>query len=49
MIGNFYNDALTIPLMGQGGFYPGSYYYIDRYLSVRAASLLPAIPAVKMQ
>jgi hypothetical protein len=29
VIGNFYNDALTIPLMGQGGFYPGSYYYID--------------------
>ena len=29
VIGNFYNDALTVPLMGQGGFYPGAYYYID--------------------
>ena len=29
IIGNFYNDILTVPLMGQGGFYPGSYYFID--------------------
>ena len=29
VIGNFYNDASTTPVVGLGGFYTGAYYYID--------------------
>ncbi|MEP7268996.1 MAG: T9SS type A sorting domain-containing protein [Saprospiraceae bacterium] len=29
LIGNFYDNLTTIPIQGLGGFYPGSYYYID--------------------
>ncbi len=29
VIGNFVDNASTTPITGLGGFYPGSYYYID--------------------
>lgn len=30
-IGNFADDAATIPTPGLGGFYPGAYYYVDDF------------------
>ncbi|HLF65376.1 MAG TPA: T9SS type A sorting domain-containing protein, partial [Saprospiraceae bacterium] len=29
VIGNFNDDISTVPVTGLGGFYPGSYYYVD--------------------
>lgn len=40
VIGNFYDNVATTPQMGQGGFYEGSYYYIDD-VSVCATCVTP--------
>lgn len=40
VIGNFYDNVATVPQTGQGGFYPGSYYYIDD-VSVCASCVTP--------
>jgi hypothetical protein len=39
-IGNFYDDLSTTPVTGLGGFYQGSYYYIDD-VSVCANCITP--------